>query len=231
MIINYSYSPVIITGCGRSRTSLVAGILHNCGLWMGDICGATPNNKKGMFENVALRSNALKPFLHNLGYDPRGQNPLPNYNIPPIIGADFLNFAKAHKRIIAEQAKQQDFDFTSPWGWKEPKDCLVWECFNEIYPNAKWVIVRRKASGIAESCMRTSFMKAYSSVKGWGTWIEAHEEKFKQMKNAHLHYKEIWTDELIDFSFAKMREIVKWTGLKWDERKVFSFIDPSITKR
>jgi hypothetical protein len=226
---DYSYTPVIVTGVPRSRTSLVAGILHRNGLWMGEICGAVKANPRGMFENTALRNYSLKPFLCKLGYDPMGQSPLPNYTIPPLLGVDYLDFVKKHKKVLSIQAEFYKFDWDAPWGWKEPKTCLLWECYYDMYPAAKWVIVRRKKEAVVDSVLRTSFMKAFSNKERWSEWHDAYVAKLKQMKDV-VDYKEIWTDPLVEKSFDRIREITEWVGLKWDVAKTASFVDPGITR-
>ena len=69
--------PVIIVGCARSGTSLVAGVINICGAWKGDTVGPSKHNAKGMFENHALRENIIKPLLFSIGADRKGQFPLP----------------------------------------------------------------------------------------------------------------------------------------------------------
>ena len=71
-------NPILITGCARSGTSLVAGIFNICGAFGGEISGPTIYNKKGIFENAFIREMLVKPWLENVGADPMGQSPLPD---------------------------------------------------------------------------------------------------------------------------------------------------------
>lgn len=75
--------PILITGCARSGTSMTAGIFHTCGVWGGVMGGANRYNKKGTFENSAIRQSIVKLFLKEIGVDPLGQNPLPDINSLP----------------------------------------------------------------------------------------------------------------------------------------------------
>jgi hypothetical protein len=57
MLKDYSKSPIIITGCARSGTSMIAGIINLCGAWKGVTSGPNKYNAKGMFENHELRQS------------------------------------------------------------------------------------------------------------------------------------------------------------------------------
>lgn len=57
--------PVLICGLPRSGTSLTAGILAICGLWLGrTVPGGGSENPKGFFENVFLRERINKQITH-----------------------------------------------------------------------------------------------------------------------------------------------------------------------
>lgn len=66
-------SPILITGCARSGTSMVAGVINMCGAFGGSMSGPNHNNAKGMFENARVRNNIVKPYLRQLHVDPLGQ--------------------------------------------------------------------------------------------------------------------------------------------------------------
>ncbi len=46
--------PIVVLGCPRSGTSLVAGLLHAHGVWVGDCRAADEHNPRGYFENKAI---------------------------------------------------------------------------------------------------------------------------------------------------------------------------------
>jgi hypothetical protein len=70
--------PILITGCARSGTSMVAGVINRCGAFGGKMSGPNSNNQKGMFENAVIRNSIVKPYLRQIGVDHLGQYPLPN---------------------------------------------------------------------------------------------------------------------------------------------------------
>lgn len=55
--------PIVVLGTPRSGTSLVSGLLHAHGVWVGTCRPADDINPRGFFENIALRELRLKRRL------------------------------------------------------------------------------------------------------------------------------------------------------------------------
>ena len=125
-------SPILITGCARSGTSMTAGIIDLCGAFGGYTLGSSKANKKGFFENGEVRENIIKPFLTLCGADPMGQNPLPDVNKL----LDVANLDEAIQDIYSRQG------YTGgPWYYKGAKLCLIWPAIHKAFPDAKWIII------------------------------------------------------------------------------------------
>ena len=110
-------SPILITGCARSGTSLVAGCINICGAFGGKMFGPSPYNRKGMFENQRIREEIDKGYLRSIGVDPKGQRPLPdikNLTIP-------VNFRQQVTEVILSEGYK-----SGPWFYKGARSCLFW---------------------------------------------------------------------------------------------------------
>lgn len=224
--------PILITGCARSGTSMVAGAINLCGAFGGDMSGPNLNNKKGMFENYKIRQELAKPFLRSIGADPLGQYPLPELN--------GLCIPTDWKRKIEEIMQAQGYK-EGPWFYKGAKSCLYWPVWSFAFPDARWVIVRRKSSDIVKSCLKTSFMRAFSNqgiqkrigvsseADGWLWWVRKHEERFVEMIQAGLNCKVIWPDRMVKGNYEQLYETLEWLGLPWNS-EVLNFIDPKLWK-
>lgn len=214
--------PVLITGAARSGTSMSTGIIHYCGAFGGEMTGPTPHNKKGQFENNYVRDHITKPYLRMIGVDPLCQRPLPDVRkLLPYPGL----FTDVKTAMIHQGYKE------GSWFYKGAKMCLLWPLWHKAFPNAKWIIVRRDPVEIAESCMRTSFMRAYKTVDGWLGWVAEHEKRFKEMKEAGLNITEVWSRDLIKGDLDVMKGFVDATvGLTWREDKIKDFITPGLWK-
>src|SRR3990167_1759798 len=167
--MNYSDNPIFITGCARSGTSLTAGIIHLCGAFGGKMRRPNINNQKGMFENIAITQDLVKPFLKSIGADKMGQNPLPD-PAKVVLKANIL--AHQWRQNVISILNSEGYIGDRPFFYKGAKMCLMWEIWHAAFPNAQWIIVRRNKEDIIDSCLRTSFMKAYKDRGGWAKWVD-----------------------------------------------------------
>lgn len=219
--------PILITGCARSGTSMTAGIIDICGAYGGAVCGPTRYNRKGQFENNIIRQSIVKPFLRDeLGVDPMGQHPLPRIEAV----RHYVNQAGDRgiwlQTIIRKTFAEQGYT-DGPWYYKGAKLCLIWPVWNEAFPESKWVIVRRDDSDIIKSCLRTGFMRAFNTPKGWQGWIDHHKERFTEMQE-RLQVREVWPKTFVNGDLSEIKDTVEWLGLTWNEDKVQEFIEPAL---
>ncbi len=208
--------PILITGCARSGTSMVAGVVHLSGAFGGKLVGPTPHNKRGMFENNEMRNTITKPYLKSIDMDPMGQSPLPDttqlFNVS--------GWREKVERVLNQQGYKD-----GPWFVKEAKSCLIWPVWHHAFPHAKWVIVQRKEGDIIDSCLRTPFMRAFKDRAGWRGWIVHHLRCFEEMRLAGLDVTEIWPNpsDLLPF-----QALVFKLGLEWSELSVKNFLSPEL---
>ena len=214
--------PILITGCARSGTSLIAGIVNMCGAFGGKMSGPTPNNKKGMFENTYIRDKLVKPYLKDLGADPLGQGPLPTFE--QIVAHPFVNLGFEVDKVMSKEGFKK-----GPWFYKGAKMCLVWTQWAKAFPKAQWVIVRRKDEDIIASCLRTSFMRKYTNEEGWKKWVNHHKECFHEMRlSMPDQLVEIWPEEVIKGDLEPIKNMISWLGLKWNDTKIRELITPEL---
>ena len=222
----------LITGCARSGTSMVAGVVNLCGAFGGDMSGPNKNNSKGMFENAYIRNNIVKPYLRKIGVDSMGQYPVPDtkdLNVP-------INWQEQIEGVIQKQGYTK-----GPWFYKGAKMCLMWPVWHYAFPNAKWIIVRRRSGDIVNSCLKTGFMRAFSrketqrkvgansEKEGWLWWIRHHETQFVDMIQAGLNVKIVWPERMVTGDYQQMCETLEWLGLPW-RSEVTDFIEPKLWK-
>jgi hypothetical protein len=219
--------PILITGCARSGTSLTAGIIHLCGAFGGDMFGPNKYNQKGMFENKEVRQSVVKPYLRKIGVDPLGQKPLPNNR--QVFGIGNSEHIEWRNRI-QEIYKHQGY-IDGEWFYKGAKICLIWLIWHRAFPKAKWIIVRRNREDIANSCMRTAFMRAYTNQKGWLAWVEKHEKRFDEMRQMRLNLFEFWPSRILTGDFLHAEELSNFLELNYNRDLVETFIDPTLYRR
>lgn len=214
-------APTLITGCARSGTSIVAGCINICGSFGGNLSGPNKYNAKGMYENSFIRDHVEKPYLRSIGMDPLGQHPLPDTNS--------LAIPANWRRTIHSVVEREGYAGGS-WYYKGAKACLIWPIWNYAFPNAKWIIVRRRSADIAQSCLNTAFMRAYKDYDGWIKWINHHEKKFVEMIEAGLNVKMIWPERIVKGNYEQLYEVIEWLGLTWKSKEVIDFIELKLWK-
>lgn len=209
--------PIIVTGCARSRTSLVMQTLKICGAWLGEVVEKTKANPNGQLENVEIIREVQKPFLRKHGFDQKGQYPLPPEN--------FSEVDSERKQKVESILKKQGLKDQTPV-FKDAKACLDWVAWNYAFPDAVWVIVRRPDEGIIKSCLssKAGFMDKFQDVEGWQWWVDQHKIRFEQIKQNCRNVFEIDTDRIVNKDFSEIKPLIKQLGLKWKEDKILSNI-------
>src|SRR5258708_4760869 len=110
--------PVCITGMHRSGTSLVANLLRQCGLYLGeedDLIPATADNQQGYWENrrfLALNDDILK----ELGG---------SWDFPPLAPAGWHDDERLNPLRVKAEILVDQFRDHQPWGWKDPRNSLT----------------------------------------------------------------------------------------------------------
>lgn len=207
-------SPILITGVPRSGGSMIAAVINTCGAFGGDM-SVKNDPKRGMYENFTIRETIVKPYLASKGLDVMGHYPLPileQVSIP----SDWRDWVNEIMPIL-------------PWMYKDSRSALLWNIWDFAYPDAKWVIVRRRTGDIITSCIKTGFMKTFKNPKlirdlgfkteaeGWLWMVHEYEKKFVEMINAGLNVKVIYPERLNRNDYTQLFELLEWLGLPWNE--------------
>ena len=202
--------PILITGIPRSGTSIVAAVVQQCDVFIGNIL------KRSMYENHAIRDNIMKPYFERMGKDPKGQFPLPETK-HVTIPADWRE--KVEKLITAQGYSE------GTWMYKSTTMGLIWPVWHNAFPNAKWIIVRRRTGDVIQSCLKTGYMRAYTDAEGWLGWVHEYEKRFVEMIEAGVNCKVIWPERMVTGDYQQMKEALEWLGLQWFD-ELTDFVDP-----
>ena len=201
-------SPIFITGCERSGSTIIAKIISHCGAFTGTITE--------MYENIAVKG-LLDRYYDLLGADTRGQYPLPDTKkliIP-------TNWKQTIEDILVEEKHNEE----NLWMLKGSRLCQIWPVWHYAFPNAKWIIVRRRTPDIIDSCLKTGYMRAYKNSEGWIGWVHEHENLFVEMIEAGINCKQVWPERLATGDYTQMKETIEWLGLTWKD-DLIKIIEP-----
>lgn len=210
--------PIFITGAERSGSSLISRILTISG-------GCFTGNMSTMYENYLLKQLNQSFLLDST---------ISSFSIesPPGKWKEMVE-ALLHKQGYKENIK---------WMFKESSLTRLWKIWNHYYPDAKWIIVRRKPTEIINSCVKTNWMRLMknpetlkligvtSEEEGWQWWIRRYEEQWVKMIEAGINCKVIWPDRMVEGDYSQIKEMLDWLGLNWTD-KIIDTIDPLINRR
>jgi len=205
--------PVLITGCARSGTSMVCGVLHASGLDFGGplYMKRRSYQPRGYWEHRTVREKVLKPLLVRLKADPRGQDPLP----PRVIRPGEREVARFRRKVRRALGGAE--------AYKDAKILLTWEYWRRSFPYARWVLVRRETDAIVRSCLRAPFMKRRRTRADWTAWVEEHRQRMSDLRRSGADILEIWPDASRPYTF---RDLVMELGLEYDEERVKAALVP-----
>jgi len=215
--------PLLILGAPRSGTSLIAGLLDQMGMWTGHTVAGGPANPRGFFENWGIRETITKRQLVQLGGDPAGVMELPTLASTEQLSVDGMRSAIAGSMMMEGYTG-------GPWLYKDCKLTLLWPAWLKAFPEAKWLIIRRKDADIITSCLRTEFMRQHSpDFEFWKNWLQAYYDRLEALAEAvpEENLRSIYPEAIIrDRDYSGLQELAEWLGLQFVEAEADRFILP-----
>jgi hypothetical protein len=203
-------NPILITGVERSASSIIARIYAMCGAFTG-----TTNQ---MYENVEIRA------MHHFYIDKKSDGVF----MPDLSKVKFRNTDWYNNVVIT--LLQEGFDASKPFVYKDSGIAQMHQLWKHNFPQAKWIIVRRRTGDIIQSCKKTAYMDKFKNIancklvgvhteeQGWLWWVHQYERKFIEiMQNNPNMVKEIYPERLADKDFSQIKGAIEWCGLKWNE--------------
>jgi len=213
--------PVLVAGLPRSGTSMTTGMLAACGLWLGETVPGGPSNPKGFFESRALRDGLTKPFLKLwMKADPLGVDPLPAPGALP-------HAPHWHRRVAAVIAAE-GYDGCRPWGYKDAKTTLIWPVWDEAFPEALWVVVRRRREDVIRSCLDTRFMGRRSQDPAfWNRFCDAYDARLAALVHAARgRVVEVVYEQVVAGRTGALEEVCALAGLEWSQARAARVLIP-----
>lgn len=194
-------NPILITSPERSGSEFIAHIL--------EICGAETGLLGKMYENLALSS--ITNLISNVRFD----------SDTKLEGFDM--FAD----LVTTSLKKQQINGLK-WLFKNARLSHTWKYWHKLYPNAQWVIVRRKPSYIINSCMKTTYMNIMKNPitlkligvkteqEGWLWLIHQYEKQWIKMYKTGLNIIEVYPDRMGNNDYSQIQALVEKVGLEWN---------------
>lgn len=192
-----------IVGAGRSGTSAITRAFEACGADLGVVYEPHAEHVKG--------KAWIKRMLRIRRLDPLGQHPLP---------AEPLNVTGSEIETLAAGLGAANVV-------KDVKLLFVWPSLLERFPDARFVYVWRDPVSIADSCLRTSFMRAYRTRADWFRWARAYQRFAEDLERAAPdRVLRVKLSDLLEGDERLIRSAVVASGLQWRPRQVAKTLRP-----
>lgn len=198
---------VCITGMHRSGTSMVANMLHRCGLFLGEedeLMPATTDNARGHWEHKQfVRIN--EDILHSLGgawYAPPADS----------VASSFQRMPEIRQ---SASALVDSFSKREPWGWKDPRNCLTLPFWSDLLSDIKVVICVRNPLEVVESLRRRPVFRHSEGNVLWKFYKEARsslsltQRKFFSPK-ACLELWRIYNERILEHAAPECRIVTHY---------------------
>jgi len=216
---------ILITGTERSGVSMVAPIVWLCGADVG--AGFSPAvhfDGRGNFENPDVKRSLLDPVFRGMSCDRNGWDPLPSTQdcraLATIIGP---TWRRRFEKIIGGGEGRTVMAVSTV-------NALLWPLWRATYPEAKWIIVRRKDEDVVRSCLHSKYMAAFSTAEDWGKWVIEYKTRFLEIASAGCPVWHIWPEWMARGDLTEIRRMIQWLGLEWDGEAVEDLIAPMLWK-
>ncbi|MCP4328415.1 MAG: hypothetical protein GY791_08265 [Alphaproteobacteria bacterium] len=206
---------------------MVARALQACGLWLGRVAPATPDNRLGFFENESLRE-INKEILAALGTHRLGVR-----SMPALKGQEARYAQIGELKARCQESIEGDGYKGEVWGFKDPKMSLIWPIWREAFPDALWVIVKRPSEAVIRSCARSEFLKQYGfGHEDWTKFVGACLSRIAALERCGVPYLGANADEIATGNLTALETIVcSIPGLDWNEAAVRASISTNIWTR
>ena len=156
---------VCMTGAHRSGTSMLARLLHHCGVDLGperDLMPPAADNEEGFWENlkfVKMNDEILSQFGGR-------------WDVPPTIDTGTPASRRLARLVTKARTLINSFSGSRAWGWKDPRNCLTLPFWNRVIPALKVVVIVRSPLEVARSLQTRNGVSIAYGLKLWMAYNE-----------------------------------------------------------
>lgn len=204
-----STEPVIVcvAGMHRSGTSMVARMIHTCGVYFGPeriLAQSLPDNERGFWENVdfVTLNDAL---LQELGG---------TWDAPPPLTGTWNNARLGPLRDRALDLISR-LSGLKQWGWKDPRTSLTLPFWKQLIPKLKMVICLRNPLEVVQSLVRRGSSADDSLLELWLTYNRKLMAAVPPEDRVITHYSAYFHDPL-----KELRRVLGFLGIPVSDEAV-----------
>jgi GT2 family glycosyltransferase len=207
---------ICIAGAHRSGTSMLTRLLHACGLYLGPkeaMMPAKADNPDGFWEHlgfVALNDELLNGLGGAWDLPPKPDQTFTRPELDPL---------RLKARLLIE-----GFDSVRLWGWKDPRNSLTLQFWQDLLPGFKTLIIVRNPLEVAYSMRERNGTSYVFGLRLWEIYNRRLIEAAGKSDRLFTHY-----DLFFKNAEKELQRIANFIGLP--NAKVGSAAELVATKR
>ena len=203
---------VLIAGMHRSGTSMMARLLNLCGVYLGaenDLLSPNFDNLEGYWEHrqfMRINDEILSELGGGWDYPPKaesGWEKSPKFSDIKSEASEFLRQFSAHAQ----------------WGWKDPRNSLLFPFWKELIPSMKVVICVRNPLEVVNSLIKRNH---FSAALAYNLWLEYNQRilTYTEPENRIItHYDSYFQDP-----YSELVRILKFLEINVSEGRLVESI-------
>lgn len=199
-------NPTIITGCHRSGTSLVSGLLYKCGMYLGPENRLLPpggDNPTGFWENKDIMTLNGKILLSCGG----------DWVRPKIVTIgeslsieEYEMFKTKALNIISSEFFEHSW-----WGMKDPRFCFTLSFWYNLFPHMQVIVCLRDPYAVKASLERRS--KDFPRDRGLSLWEEYNKACLYNVSRFPVPCKVVKYDSFFEDSDKALKSLLDWLDI------------------
>lgn len=198
---------IIVLGQGRTGTSLVAGILHHLGVYMGEgLLFETPDNKRGSFEDARF----VEMHTRMIGGD---------WKRPELDEGPYLEEYEG----LVRQMQEHEL-----WGLKDPRLCFTFPVLQRLLEDdTRIVYIQRGSAAVIHSL--TMLADVHSMDHAEAIEMRYYDALFHSQMSVPNHWPQlaVWYHEMVDDPAAGVDRIAAFVGRETTQGAL-DFVDPTL---
>ncbi len=210
--------PIIVTGVPRSGVSIIASLLRAFEAWPGDgeIRGRESYNNE-------VRNRIVRPFFRGIRSNliGRGNTLLTTDQCRDVKDT----VAPVWRRRILHLIHGKGYA-GGPWLYWGADACLAWPIWNEAFPGAHWVIVRRETDAIVNACIMTKYVR--DVVSDIPEWVDSYLTQIDRLQTGTESSRECWPGSVYSGKLDTARTLVTRLGMNWNDDTANDALSPAL---
>ncbi len=193
---------ICIIGMHRSGTSMVARLLHQCGVYLGpddQLLGPSSSNEDGHFEHTGFLTIDYALMRHFGG----------SWEFPPELEPGWERDAGLEQSRIEAKRLVDTFSGKSPWGWKDPRATIFLPFWKSIIPNLRFVICVRSPLEVSRSLAKRNQISIERGVFLWNRYMRAAIQDTEGWPRIFAYYENFFTDPV-----SEANKLISFCGLQ-----------------